>query len=229
MARKRRFTIPHASYHVMVRGNNKMPIFKDNNDRAAFLEILRNNKEKFHFKLFHYALMENHVHLILHFENGPDLSAAMKRINIMYVQHYRRKYRGIGHFFQDRFKSFAIQDCPYMMECGRYVELNPVRSGIVKRPEEAVWTSYHAYLGKQDDLVDFGPEYMALSDNPEKRIALYTHYVNEKFTERRSLSRYFKEGVCGSKAYSDYLVAWKNLVRIWSHPGRPRYLNAIPI
>jgi len=227
MPRHPRFTIPDASYHVMVRGNNKSTIFHDKEDRLVFLDILRNNKEKFDFKLYHYALMGNHFHLIVHFEKGPDLSAAMKRINIMYVKYYRRKYGGIGHFCQDRFKSFVVEDGKYMRECGRYIELNPVRAGMAKRPEKAVWTSYHAYLGITDELIDLDPEYLKLSDNAEERIRLYVNFIEEKLNERRTLQRYFKEGVFGSKEYSDYLVKFFKLVRIWSHPGRPKKLHPV--
>ena len=79
--------------------------------------------------------MNNHVHLIVESEDGNKLSGFMKRLNVYYVNYYRKKYRGIGHFFQDRFKSFLIQRGRYMLECGRYVELNAVKAGAYRFSE----------------------------------------------------------------------------------------------
>ena len=136
MPRKARFTIDNGIYHVMVRGNNRAVIFHDEEDFKFYLELLKENKEKYRLKVFHYVLMNNHVHFIIQALKGKDLSEAIKRINVTYTRYYRKRYKGIGHFFQDRFKSFLIERGRYLLESGRYVELNPVRAGMVCIPEE---------------------------------------------------------------------------------------------
>ncbi|MFA5778738.1 MAG: transposase [Elusimicrobiota bacterium] len=145
MPRRARFTVENGTYHIMLRGNNRANIFKNDDDFSYFLELLKDNKEKYGLKIYHYVLMDNHVHIIIWSPDGASLSAAMKRITVTYTRYYRKLYKGIGHFFQDRFKSFLIQEGKYLLECGRYVELNPVRADMVKSPEGYKWSSYGIY------------------------------------------------------------------------------------
>lgn len=143
-------------YHVLTRGNNRQNIFKDEEDFLKFIEILKKYKEKYQFKLYHYVLMSNHVHLVIEAtEKGGELSQIMKGINLSYAQHFKIKYKYIGHFWQDRFKSILISKDEYLLACGSYVELNPVRARMVKDPKEYQWSSYPANAyGKRDDLLD---------------------------------------------------------------------------
>lgn len=102
--------------------------------------------------------MDNHIHIIMKSPDGKNLSGAMKSVNVSYTKYYRRKYKGVGRFFQDRFKSFIIQGGKYLLECGRYVELNPVRAGIVGSPGSYKWTSYRVYVqNEKNELVDIDP------------------------------------------------------------------------
>ena len=98
--------------------------------------------------------MTNHVHLVIETtEEGGELSQIMKGINLSYAQYFKVKYKHIGHFWQDRYKSIIISKDEYLLACGSYVELNPVRAGMVKDPREYRWSSYpsNAY-GKKDDF-----------------------------------------------------------------------------
>ena len=146
-------------FHILTRGNNRQDVFRDEIDYQKYLEILERYKEKYQFKIYHYVLMKNHVHLVLEPQGeGGSLAEIMKGINLSYAQHYKRKYDHIGHFWQDRFKSILISRDQYLLACGSYVELNPVRAGIVKDPRDYRWSSYRAYAyGKKDSLIDKHP------------------------------------------------------------------------
>src|SRR4030042_771285 len=120
-------------YHILTRGNNRQNVFKDKKDYEKYLGILKRYKEKYKFKLYHYVLMTNHVHLVLETaQKGGNLSEIMKGINLSYAQYYKKRYRHIGHFWQDRYKSIIISKDNYLLACGSYVDLNPVRAKIVE-------------------------------------------------------------------------------------------------
>lgn len=222
MPRRARFTIDDGIYHVMVRGNNQNRIFNDEQDFNFFLELLRKNKEKFNLKVYHYVLMNNHAHMIIKSPNGENLSGAMKRINVTYTRYYRKRYKGIGHFFQDRFKSFLIQNGKYLLECGRYVELNPIRAGIVGNPADYKWSSYKFYVqGNENSIIDVNPEYEGLSEDVIKRRELYKNYVEKDEVERRKEERFFKLGAYGSKEFMEEMKK-KGLKPLWSHSGQPK-------
>ncbi|HRR40334.1 MAG TPA: transposase, partial [Syntrophales bacterium] len=156
MPRTARIAPKEFVYHVLTRGNNKQAIFKDEEDFLKYIDILKRYKERYLFKLYHYVLMTNHVHLVIEpSSKGGELSQIMKGINLSYAQHFKNKYKYTGHFWQDRFKSIIVSKDEYLLACGSYVELNPVRARMVKEPKEYRWSSYgtNAY-GKKDDLVD---------------------------------------------------------------------------
>jgi putative transposase len=106
-------------FHILTRGNNRQDIFRDEFDYQKYFEIVGKYKERYEFKLYHYVLMRNHVHLVLEpQEEGGDLAEIMKGINLSYAQHYKRRYSHIGHFWQDRFKSILIARDQYLLACG---------------------------------------------------------------------------------------------------------------
>ena len=156
MPRTARIAPQEFVYHVLARGNNKQNIFKDEDDFKKFIDILWKYKSKYQYKLYHYVLMTNHVHLVIETtKDGGELSQIMKGINLSYAQHYKKKYKYTGHFWQDRYKSIIISKDEYLLACGGYVELNPVRAGMVKDPKDYPWSSYKANAyGKKDDLID---------------------------------------------------------------------------
>ncbi len=156
MPRTARIAPKEFVYHILARGNNKQDIFKDEEDFKQYIDILLKYKSKYNYKLYHYVLMTNHVHLVIEpTETGGELSQIMKGINLSYAQYFKKKFNYTGHFWQDRFKSIIISKDEYLLACGSYVELNPVRAGMVKDPKDYPWSSYtaNAYGGK-DDLLD---------------------------------------------------------------------------
>lgn len=206
MGRQRRFTIDNATYHVFSRGHNKQTIFHQEEDFEKYLKLLAENKQKYNTKIYHYVLMNNHTHLIIYTEEGEDLSNFMRNLNQSYAQYYRLKYGGVGYVWQDRFKSFVIQDGIYLLECGRYVELNPVRAEVVEKPERYKWSSCKVYvLGQYDNIVDYDPEFLGLANDKERCRVLYIEFLNDGLNERRGLDRYFKSGAYGDKSFIERL------------------------
>jgi len=221
MPRRARFTIDNGIYHVMVRGNNRNEIFHDEEDFKYFKVRMSYIKNEYNLDIYHYVLMDNHVHIIMQVPERDDLSKAIKALNLGYSQYYRKKYGGIGHFFQDRFKSYVIQKGKYLLECGRYIEMNPVAAGMVKRPLDYNWSSYGKYMGKKDDLVSYDPEYLSLGKTDKVRRKLYKEFVEEGQEEKRSEDRFFRVGAYGNKKFIKDMMD-KGLKPKWSKRGRPK-------
>jgi putative transposase len=155
MARPR-LALDNASYHVMVRGNQKQAIFLEEADFLKYLEILRHYKRKYKFKLYGYCLMPNHVHLIIDVENAKDLCKAMQGLSLTYTLWFNKKYKKVGHLWQGRYKNMLIQKNKYMVDCIEYVELNPMRANLARSLSEYPWSSWQTRMGcTQDRLLDF--------------------------------------------------------------------------
>jgi len=189
MPRTARIAPEENVYHILTRGNNRQDVFKDEKDYERYREILKRYKEKYKFKLYHYALMRNHVHLVLETtEKGGKLPEIMKGINLSYVQYYKNKHRHIGHFWQDRYKSIIISKDDYLLACGSYVELNPVRARVVEDPKDYKWSSYNAYAyGKKDYIVDEHPIYKGLSKDEGDRRKKYREFVKGMIKEKAAM------------------------------------------
>jgi putative transposase len=134
-------------YHVMLRGNERKNIFKDDEDKTKFLDILFRKKEDENYFLYAYCLMDNHLHLIIK-ENKIDIAAIMKGIGIAYAYYFNQKYRRVGHVFQDRFKSEIVEDESYLLSVIRYVHQNPQAAGIGVM-ETYSWSSFQRYINIQ--------------------------------------------------------------------------------
>ena len=146
MARQLRIEYPGALYHVFSRGNQKQLIYLSDDDRCFFLDCLRKAHEKFGVIVHTYCLMPNHFHLFLETPNG-NLSRMMHYLATSYTVYFNKKHERHGHLFQGRFKSVLIEAVGYAKELSRYIHLNPLRSGIVDRPERYPWSSYGYYRG----------------------------------------------------------------------------------
>jgi len=147
MPRRARELSPTGFYHVMMRGNNRDPIFSRRDDKAFFLETLRRYCTEASIGIGAYCLMDNHVHLVL-YDKGETLSKALSRINIKYAMHMNLRPDRSGHVFQDRFRSEVIADDAYLIAVIRYVHNNPVKANIVRSPADYLWSSYNEYLGE---------------------------------------------------------------------------------
>lgn len=142
--------------------------------------------------------MTNHIHLLLETNDKTKLPAFMKRLNLSYFHYFRKKYGYSGHFWQERFKSFLVEKDSYLLVCGKYIELNPVRAGVVERPENYRYSSYSFYgRGKGSKIVEANPLYLSLSTSPRERMRIY----RELFLPEEELERRFQGPFWGSKEF----------------------------
>jgi putative transposase len=127
-------------------------VFSEDEDFRKFLEIVGRYKDKSGFRLYHWVLMNSHFHFLLEVPEQGSLSKIMQGINLAYTLWFNRKYRRVGHVWQDRFKSFLVQrDSRYILACGRYIERNPVRAGLVGNPGDYPWSSFQVHAARKSD------------------------------------------------------------------------------
>jgi REP element-mobilizing transposase RayT len=150
MARPLRIEYEDAVYHITARGNDRKRIYFSEADYRKFLECIAEAKKKFGILLHCYALMSNHYHLIIETPEA-NLSKTMHHISSAYTSYINRKRKRSGHLFQGRYKALVVSKDNYLFELSRYIHLNPVRAGIVQRPEEYPYGSYKAYINKGND------------------------------------------------------------------------------
>lgn len=136
------------TYHIMLRGINKQDIFLDNQDRSKFLKELRLSKEKFRYEIYAYVLMNNHVHLAICDENDK-LSDIIHKLGTSYAMYFNKKYKRVGHVFQNRFKSICVDTEEYLKSLVRYIHRNPINDGLCKKYDYN-WSSYKEYLYKEE-------------------------------------------------------------------------------
>ena len=154
MARLARVVIPHLPHHIIQRGNRRQDVFFCDADRTLYLELLKKNALKYGITFLAYCLMSNHVHLIAIPASMKSLATGIGETHKWYTTQINRQNQWTGYLWQGRFHSFILDE-PYLYTALRYVELNPVRAGIVKRAEDYKWSSAHAHIsGKQDALCD---------------------------------------------------------------------------
>ena len=136
--------------HIHHRGNNRQPIFSDDNDRDRYLELLIRSAVRFQLDVHAWVLMTNHTHLVATPKQPYAAAQAMQHLGRLYVPLYNKKYDRTGGLFDGRYRSHLITDDRYLLNCICYVELNPVRAGIVQHPESFPWSSYscHAFGNK---------------------------------------------------------------------------------
>lgn len=136
------------TYHVLLRGINKQDIFIDNVDKSKFFKELKEAKEEFKFKLYAYAIMNNHVHLVI-YDDNDKLSETMHKVETKYALYFNKKYERVGHVFQNRYKSICVETEAYLKNLVRYVLRNPQKDGICPI-NEYNWSSYKEYVYKEN-------------------------------------------------------------------------------
>ncbi len=147
MARPLRIAIPGGLYHVIARGNDRQPVYLDDDDWTDFLELLAQTVERYRLLCHSYCLMGNHYHLLFETPRA-NLSLAMRQLNGLYAQGFNRRHARCGHVFQARFRAILVQKESHFLRCARYIVRNPVRARICALPSEWRWSSYHALAGR---------------------------------------------------------------------------------
>lgn len=174
MARLPRYVIPDQPQHVILRGNNRNEIFCAEADYHFYLEKLKQACDKHGCAIHAYVLMTNHVHLLITPQSAQSLSKTMQMVGRYYVQYFNYCYRRSGTLFEGRYKATLVDSESYLLTCMRYIELNPVRAGMVGDPADYPWSSYHCNaLGRDNALVEPHDEYRRLAKDDESRQAAY--------------------------------------------------------
>jgi putative transposase len=208
-------------FHVLNRGVNKQTLFHNEFDYAAFEGILSETLEKTPIRILAYCLMPNHWHFVLWPEESGQLAAFMQRLTITHATRWQKHYDrvGLGHVYQGRFKSFPIETEEYLYRVLRYVERNPLRSGLVERAEEWPWGSLWI---RDNQAVDYLP---LLSDWPISFHGDWVAYVNQIETESElgALRNSCNRGApYGSPNWITQTTAALGLESTIRKPGRPR-------
>ena len=174
MPRRARLSLPGIPWHIIQRGNNRSVCFHAEADYQFYLHYLKEFADQFGCALHAYVLMTNHVHLLLTPARADSAGLLMKHLGQRYVQYINRTYQRSGTLWEGRFRSCLMQSEEYVLACYRYIELNPVRAGMVMRPQDYRWTSYHANgLGKANALLTPQDEYRRLGKTDGERREAY--------------------------------------------------------
>jgi putative transposase len=178
MPRKRRFFLPGVPVHVVQRGNNRQAVFFDDNDYRVYLDWLSEAAGEHGCAIHAYVLMTNHVHLLLTPGDAGALSAALQALGRRFVPYINHNYGRSGTLWEGRFKANIVQEEAYLLTCYRYIELNPVRAGMVRAPQGYPWSSYRANaLGEASSLLTPHEIYRALGATARERQTAYRDLV----------------------------------------------------
>lgn len=174
MSRKPRFFLPNTPVHAIQRGNNRQPVFFDDDDYRLYLDWLKLAAEKYSCRIHAYVLMTNHVHLLVTPENSDSLSRMFQYVGRFYVSYVNNTYGRTGTLWEGRYKASLVEEENYLLRCYRYIELNPVRAGMVKRVEDYPWSSYAYHAQASDNtVVSPHPLYLQLGKDEAQRCAAY--------------------------------------------------------
>ena len=178
MARLPRLTLPGYAHHVIQRGNNRQAIFASPADQQCLLDLLAEYAAKLEVHIHAYVLMRNHFHLLVTPQTGEGLPLMMQAVGRRYVRYFNAGQRRTGTLWEGRYKSTVIQSERYLLACMVYIDLNPVRAGLVNQPQDYFWSSHAHYLGQRcDRLVKPHALFWELGNTPFAREAAYAELV----------------------------------------------------
>lgn len=190
MGRKKREVSPTGIYHWIVRGMNRKRLFHDQEDHSRFQNLVLQYRDLYRVKIHHYCQMTNHVHMLLRTESLEALTGFSHYVQRRYAYSYCGKYKWNGSVFRQGYKSYAIDREEYLLECGRYIERNPVKAKMVNEASEYAFSSYRFYAyGEADPMLDCSPAFLALAVNPIARRELYAAYVNSVRVQEEMMER----------------------------------------
>ncbi len=165
-------------YHVWNRANRRLDIFHDHEDHVIFAELLKRYANETEARIYHYCVMTSHFHLLLEILEPERLSSMMAGIQRLYTMHYHKRYGTSGYLWQGRFGAKPIQKDVNLQRCGSYIELNPVRAGIVEAAEDYKYSSARYYVLKEENqIVTEDPLYVSFGETDEKRQSSYRDFL----------------------------------------------------
>ncbi|MGH8399277.1 MAG: transposase [Gammaproteobacteria bacterium] len=170
MPRKPRFYLPGVAAHVIQRGNDRQPVFFDERDYIQYRAWLREGAQRYGCTVHAYVLMTNHVHLLVTPQSREAISRTIQHVGRYYVSYINREYGRSGTLWEGRHKGSLVSVADYFLACSRYIELNPVRAGMVETPGEYRWSSYQANgIGQADNVLTPHELYLSLGVTPKER------------------------------------------------------------
>ena len=186
MARLPRLTLPGFPHHLIQRGNNRQPIFLTPADYQFYLELVQEHATQFGVAVHAYVLMPNHVHLLATPGTQDALPKMMQAVGRRYVRRFNDSHGRTGTLWEGRYKSTMVQTERYLLACMVYVDLNPVRAGLVSQAADYSWSSYGHYAGLRiDPLITPHPLVWALGNTPFAREAAYMALVQQGVSIRQ--------------------------------------------
>ena len=181
-------------YHIYNRSNARVDIFHDGKDFEHFQNLLVGYKEIYGYCLYHWAIMSNHFHLLLEIKEPEKISKLMAGLGRSFTHYYHKRYKSNGHLWQGRFKMQPVQKDDYLLTCGRYIERNPVRAGLVKEADQYPYSSARCHCqGKDDGLTDENPYFPELAGNPKEKQRRYKDFLRNSDSEEEQHFRRFEE------------------------------------
>jgi putative transposase len=179
MPRHARAILPEVAVHIIQRGNNRSACFHRESDYLVYLDHLRELSHRHGCEIHAYCLMTNHVHLLATPQSANACALLMKNLGQRYVQYVNRSRERTGTLWEGRFRSCIAQSDRYVLACYRYIELNPVRAGMVERAGDYRWSSHRSNAGgARDTWLAPHPDYLALGTDEEARRAAYLALVD---------------------------------------------------
>ena len=226
MPRKSRIIVPDCPHHIIQRGHNRQVVFASDQDYQYYLDTLGEWKEKLKCKVYTFCLMTNHIHLIIN--PGKDVEALgklMKRVSGHQTRYVNKLEKRTGSLWEGRYKSSPINTNEYLLSCSRYIELNPVRAGMVSDPCKYPWSSYQQKIGKKPKTwLDYDSCYKNLADFQNVRCEKYEQWVKNSIPHgewtiiRQALQR---GQLTGGKKFIDEIEHKLNLRVEFRGQGRP--------
>jgi putative transposase len=179
MARHPRLALPGYPHHVIQRGNNRQPIVLDEADRKMLYSLWLEESQRHKVAVNAYVLLDNHFHLLLTPPSEEAMSLMMQSVGRSYVRYFNKRHNRTGTLWEGRYKSSVLDSEAYLLTCMSYIDLNPVRAGLVEAPENFNWSSYKHLIGQKiDKLVTPHALYWGLGNTPFSREAAYAEFVS---------------------------------------------------
>ena len=168
---------------MIQRGNNREVIFSSAEDYEMLHALLLENAQKFGLLVHAYVFMANHFHLLVTPESGDGLPRMMQAVGRRYVRYFNDRYGRSGTLWEGRYRSTLVQSDRYLLACMAYIDLNPVRAGLVREAKDYDWSSHRRYIGQREDkLVSPHSLFWGLGNTPFAREAAYADLVRAGIT-----------------------------------------------
>lgn len=230
MARPLRIELAGGLYHVTSRGDRREDIYRSDEDRVEWLTLLGQVCARFHWRCHAWCQMGNHFHLVLETPKA-NLSPGMRQLNGVYTQQFNRRHAQVGHLFQGRFKAILVERETYLLQLARYVVLNPLRAGMVARPEDWPWSSYRAMAGTAStpEWLDTDWLLRQFGDDRAQARARYVAFVVEGIGQQTIWGGLRHQILLGSERFVEQLFATRPADRLREVPRAQRCMLAKPL